>query len=129
MPAAAEVGDDEALASFVLESNKFKSDGAVDHRQLMPSNRHKNTSVFRIDGLQHADTVALGNAEVAVKRGKPGVLGWVLLRAGTVREVRPLTVIPKEPPPKHALVENWPPPEQWRTLALLLASKAQSVRV
>jgi hypothetical protein len=126
LPAA--VGDDEPLASYVLESNKFKQDG-IDHRQLMPSNKYGNASVFRTKGLGFAEAAAIGHKEVAVPRQKPGILGWAEVFAKVVRAALPLTVDRDEPPERHALIQGWPQQrEQQRTLALLLATKATVVK-
>jgi hypothetical protein len=121
------VGDDEAVVSFVLESNKFKGSG-VDHRQLMPSIRHGNTSVYRIAGLSEAQTAAAGHV-IALERPKPGILGWAELVVLAIRAAQPLRLNAAEPPPRHALIEGWPPAiEDKRTMAMALASKAKTVK-
>lgn len=121
MPLPEQVGDAELLASYVLESNKFKSDG-IDHRQLMPSKRYGNTSAFRIDGLSAVQSAAIGHTEVAMTRGKLGILGWAVLGVGAVRAAAPLTVARDEPPDRHAVIGAWPQQlHEQRTLALLLA--------
>jgi len=128
MPLPAQVGDHESLAFFVIESNKFKHDG-IDHRQLMPSNRYGNTSAFRIDGLALDEIASIGHDVVAIPRQKLGILGWAELIAKVVRSCPPLLVDSDEPPPRHALVHQWPEQkEQQRTLALVLASKAKIVK-
>lgn len=36
-----------------------------------------------------------------------------------------LTVVPQEPPPKHANIANWPPEkDEWKALALEMAASA-----
>ena len=127
MPLPPQVGDDELLANFVVESNKFKHDG-IDHRQLMPSKTHGNTSAFRSDGLEQTEVADLGHNEVAAPRQKRGILGWAEFLARTIRAVTPLTLSSDEPPPRHAVIEGWPQQqEQRRALAMLLASKATVV--
>ncbi len=75
MALPAVVDDDEPLVSYVLENSKFKADG-IDHRQLMPSNRYGNTSVFRREGLGEEETAALGHKE-STDAGTPPLLGEI----------------------------------------------------
>ncbi len=122
------VADDEFVVSFVLESNKFKP-GGLDHRQLLPSNKHGNTSVFRTADLNDGEIADTGHRLVALPRDKNGILGWAELVVRAVRALQPLEVIAKEPPPRHALIDQWPQAkEQQRTLAIHLASKAKVVK-
>ena len=80
-----DVSDDEAVVSFVLESSKFKSNG-IDHRQLMPSIKYGNTSVYRIEGLSESETAEAGHA-IALERPKPGILGWAELIVLAIRAI------------------------------------------
>jgi hypothetical protein len=127
MPWPGAIGADDYTATFILERNKFATDG-IDHRQLLPSNRYGNTSVFRIDGLSEDEIAQIGHGQVAPPRGKPGILGWAELQASDVRATAPLTIDPDEPPQRHALIQGWPlQPQDRRTLALALASKVRKV--
>jgi hypothetical protein len=127
MPWPGEIADGDSMATFIVENSKFTRDG-IDHRQLMPSNRYGNTSVFRIDGLGADEIAQVGHGEVALPRAKPGILGWAELQAADVRSTTPLTVNPDEPPSRHAVIESWPAqPQHRRTLALALASKVRAV--
>src|SRR6266478_8556777 len=81
------VGDDEEVASFVFESNKFKKD-ELDYRQLMQSRKYGNTSVYLIEGLTETETSDAGHA-IALVRSKPGILGWAILIAKAIRLLQP----------------------------------------
>ncbi len=123
------VGDDEEVASFVFESNKFKKD-QLDYRQLMPSRKYGNTSVYRIEGLTETETSDAGHA-IALVRSKPGILGWAILIAKAIRllQPHPLKLNAAEPPPRHAQIEGWPAAiEDQRTVAMDLASKTKVVK-
>lgn len=128
MALPAVVGDDEQVVSYVLEESKFKHDG-IDHRQLMPSRRYHNTSVFRTDGQELQEIANQGHNMVALPRPKPGILGWATLAARDIRITQPLTIRSDEPPDRHALIEGWPAGVQdQRAAAMRLASKAVVVR-
>jgi hypothetical protein len=124
------VDDHEEVASFVFESNKFKGDD-LDFRQLMPSKKFGNTSVYRTAGLNENETADAGHA-IALERPKPGILGWGVLVARAIRLISPSTPLSlnaDEPPPRHALIEGWPAAvQEQRTLAMNLASKAKVVK-
>lgn len=120
------VDDAEALANYIVESNKFKR-GSVDHRAYLPG-RDGERSVFRTDGLANEDVAALGQTNVAAARNKT-LLGWATIFAEIVRRAIPLTVRSDEPPPRHAVIESWPEAlEERRKLAMFLASKAETTK-
>jgi hypothetical protein len=118
-----DVDDAEEVASFVLESSKFKGSG-IDWRQLMPSRSHGNTSVHRIDGLSE-DEIADAGHVIALQRPKLGILGWGVLIAKAIRLLVPLSISAREPPPRHAQIEDWPAVEDQRALAMDLARTAK----
>jgi hypothetical protein len=121
-----EVADEEPLATFVIESNKIKADGI--HWQAFRPGRDSQRSVFRVKDLTNGQIAELGHEFVAKAQGK-SIIGWGVVGAGIVRAKPPLTVRDDPPPPKHAVIEGWPPaPEQQRTLAMHLASKATTFR-
>ncbi|MGO8977202.1 MAG: hypothetical protein ACLP0B_09885 [Steroidobacteraceae bacterium] len=121
------VDEHEEVASFVFESNKFKGND-LDFRQLMPSKRFGNTSVYRTVGLSETETADAGHA-IALERPKPGILGWGVLIARAIRLISPLSINAAEPPPRHALIEGWPAAvQEQRALAMNLASKATVIK-
>lgn len=121
------IADDEPLANFILESNKFTKDG-VSWRQYMPCGTPCNRSVFRIGDLTKVETGRLGQTFVADARGK-ALLGWGQFAAQIVSQVRPLALRADEPPIRHAIIENWPDArDKQMELAQLLASEADPIR-
>jgi hypothetical protein len=72
----------------------------------------------------------LGRVFVAQPRDKPAVLGWGRIAAGVVRRIGALLARADEPPPRHAVKENWPPDiEQRRALAIELASETAATKL
>lgn len=126
MPLSAIVDDHEEVASFVFESSKIKGND-LDFRQLMPSKRYGNTSVYRTVGLSENETADAGHA-IALERPKPGILGWGILVARAIRLIPPLSINAAEPPPRHAQIEGWPAVQEQRALAMNLASKAKVIK-
>jgi hypothetical protein len=127
MTLLAEILDDEAVVSFIVESSKIK-DGEVDHRQFLPSRKYGNHSLYRTVGATEVETAAAGHA-IALARQKPGIHGWAAFVAKAIRSFPPLTLRSDEPPPRHALIEGWPQALQdQRTLAIQLASQARFVQ-
>jgi len=120
--------DEEELANFILESNKFKKDGGIDWRAFRPNRKDGQRSVYRVEGLAN-DIIALHGRVFVGSPNDKQILGWALITAGVVRAAVPLTVRADPPPPRHAAIESWPDAEQeQRTLAILLASKAKAVQ-
>ena len=120
------VVDDEPLANFVLEENKFKPDG-VHWRAFRPGSDGER-SVFRVQDLCDEYIAATGQAFVGNLRDKQ-ILGWARLSASAVRAGTPLLARPDVPPPRHAVIVGWPSEkERQKALAMLLASRATARR-
>ena len=116
-----EVADEEQIANFVLESNKFRSDGSVHPNAFRPG-RDGERSVMRINGLSTEYVAATGQAFVGNLRDKK-ILGWGELNVGAVRGSRALEVLSDVPPPRHALIKGWPSErDKQDALTLFLAS-------
>lgn len=116
----------EILANYVVESNKIKSTG-VDHRAFLPG-KDGERSLFRIDGLCTEYVAATGQAFVGNLRDRK-ILGWAALRAADVSVLNPLRLRADEPPPRHAVIDNWPTElDEQRKLALELARVSQCFR-
>jgi hypothetical protein len=128
MTLPADVLDDEAVVSFIVESSKIIKDCEVDHRQFLPSKKYGNHSVYRTAGASEIETAAAGHA-IALQRPKPGIHGWAAFVVKAIRSFPPLTLRSAEPPPRHALIEGWPQaPQDQRTLAIQLANQARFVK-
>jgi len=130
-----QVADAEQLTNFILESNKFTTElvngvavTKVHYKAFFSTKPHEQ-SVFRMNGLQDDVVEALGRTFVGLQREKP-IYGWGRVSAGTVRETVPLAVRADEPPPRHAVIHNWPADvEHRRTLAIQLASEAVATKL
>jgi hypothetical protein len=132
-----QVADDELLTNFVLESNKFRKEAiagggsrdVIYYKAFLPKLSSSEQSVFRMDGVSDDTVRELGRVFVAQPRDK-SLLGWARIAAGVVRCIAALVVRADEPPPRHALIENWPPDiEQRRAIAIELASEAAATRL
>lgn len=138
MPCLSEDIDDiEQLTNYVVESNKFRSDKSssgdtrdvLHFKAFLPDNSGER-SVFRMDGLDHGTVVEWGRVFVAQPRDKSRILGWGRIPAGIVRRQRPLRVRADEPPPRHAVIDQWPSDiEQSRALAMELASASVATKL
>jgi hypothetical protein len=122
-----EVAEQEQIANFILESNKFRPDGSVHPNAFRPS-KDGERSVMRVDGLSREYVAATGQAFVGNYRDKK-ILGWGQLRVGDVRSSNVLRVEADRPPPRHALILGWPPKrDKQDALTLFLASLTQPHR-
>lgn len=122
----AEIDPAEELANFIVESSKIKATG-VDHRAFLPGGDGER-SVFRIGGLCQEYIAAYGQAFVGNARDKK-ILGWATVQAAAVSGLVPLRLRADEPPPRHAVIDQWPTePQQKRLLAMELAKAATCVR-
>jgi hypothetical protein len=130
------VDDAEELTNFVIESNKFRKEalptgGTKDvlHYKAFMCDKGGERSVFRMGGLAHNVIVEWGRVFVALQRDK-SLLGWGQIPAGTVRQVTSLRVRSDEPPPRHAVIDQWPIDiEQSRALALVLAASQSAATI
>lgn len=133
---AENIDDAEQLTNYVVESNKFKTDvlpsgGTRDvlHFRAFLPDKCGERSVFRMDGLDHNTVIEWGRVFVAQPRCK-SILGWGRIPAGAVRRQQPLQIRADEPPPRHAVIDQWPTEiEHARTLAMELASAAAATKL
>jgi hypothetical protein len=122
-----EIADTESLAIFVYDSGKMKTDG-VHWRALLPS-RDGERSLFRVDELSEPQIAEIGRSEAAENRDGQRLQGWARLVAREVRTHPPLELKADEPPPRHAVIRNWPAELQDRNrLAMALADVASTYR-
>ena len=134
---SAQIDDGEYLTNFVLESNKFKSEKlasgggvrVVVHYKAFEPEKTGERSVFRMDGLDKDAIAELGRTFVGQPREKP-IYGWGRIKAVAVRRAVPLQVRADEPPPRHAVIDTWPPEvEHARALMMELASEAEPTKL
>jgi hypothetical protein len=121
-----DVGDDEDLARFLVQSNQFNAT-SVKPSAFLPNPRDRETSVSRhgrepLDRLWPLGLPAAGNRPL---------YGAAFVKAADVRAAQ-LGVSAAEPPDRHAVIGGWPwyesdPAEQkarQKERALILASLA-----
>jgi hypothetical protein len=117
---------DEVVARYLTQSNHFTaSTGRVSMRAFLPEGQPNayETSVFRVQELTETQIWNTGDEYVAIPRGKP-VYARAELAVKTITNMR-LRVISAEPPPRHAVIVNWPAAKDERmSLAQLLAADA-----
>jgi len=99
------IDDEEDLARFLTQSNQFNSI-MVKPSAFLPDHKARETSISRhghtpLERLWEIGLVAAGNRKL---------YGAALFKARDVRTVQ-LEVIADEPPPRHAVIKNWPWPE------------------
>lgn len=117
------IADGESLAVFILDSNKLKADGA-HWRAFLPGDDGER-SVFRIDNVTRDEVVAIGLEHVANPVQRP-LRGWAQFLAAVAR-LQPVTLMAIEPPPRHAVIKDWPPePEKRKVIAMVLADAADT---
>jgi hypothetical protein len=112
----------DPLARFIYSSSHFSPiNNRVKHNAFMPAADSK-TSVFRTKDLSESATWAIGEgvrAQTLHARGD--------IVAADVSKAS-LTVVPSEPPPRHANIENWPAEKSAQKLkAIELANAAKLV--
>ena len=96
------VDDEEDLARFLTQSNHFNTE-VVKPAALLPSPKTRETSVFRHGPSPLSILWAIGLEAV----GTRPLYGAAIFKAAVVRAAL-LTVEPKEPPPRHAVILEWP---------------------
>lgn len=97
----------EIAARFILSRSHYRSSNLrVKPIALEPSGEDRSTSVFRIVGLSEPQIWRLGSTFVAEPR-KRNIHARAEL---TVESIQALTLVitPSEPPPRHALIRDWP---------------------
>jgi len=105
----------------------------VKFRAFLPPPDEVALSVSRLDGLSEADIWQLGDDHVAAAGART-----IHARANFSPEILPdirangstLSIVPDEPPPRHANVIGWPPNEQKgirKVLAQQLAARTSIV--
>lgn len=115
----------DPLARFIYSSSHIRRETkSVKHNAFMPAADNK-TSVFRTKELSEAETWAIGE-EVAERR-KQTLHARGDIVAADVSKVN-LRVVPSEPPPHHANIEDWPDEKSAQKLkAIDLADAAKLV--
>ena len=128
----APISDSERLSRYVTNEGHFNvSKDQVHFRAFLPSPKDDELSIMRTDSLGEPQVWTLGVTAVGEPSGRT-----ILARAdffapdvrGSFIEAWRLTVIPDEPPLRHALIKGWPPREQTeirKSLAQQLRAKAR----
>ena len=120
------VDDREDLARFLIQSNQFNAT-VVKPSAFLPNPKDRETSVSR-HGKVPADALwELGQMAAGARK----LYGAAVFKAQAVRELK-LEVLADEPPPRHAVICNWPwiaddrelQKAKQKELALVLASAA-----
>lgn len=116
-------GDNELLARYIFESNKYSTEKNVVKPGAFLPNRNGQTSVFSIQGLEEQEVWEIGES-VATNRQK------TLKARADIDLIKVtnnnLSVVDDEPPPRHANIVGWrdDKPEQ-QLIALELVEDAQ----
>ena len=126
------VTDTERLSRYVTFREHFSvTKNQVHFRAFLPPNRDTDLSIMRTEGLEEGDVWTLGDAVAAPSGRTVYARGDFLaphVRAVFVDSWR-LSVRPDDDPPKHALIEGWPPhedaPEIRKSLAQQLRAKSK----
>jgi hypothetical protein len=123
------VADEESLARFLTQKDQYKRMPDVILAKapaFLPYPKYKNTSVFRKD----RNVPELQQIWDAGNLSGRSLKGIAFLQARDVRRAR-LEVMPEEPPPAHANIEQWPwfenDPYMQKSEQLELASQLASV--
>ena len=116
---------EDPLARFIYSKSHFSRDNnRVKHNAFMPGPDSK-TSVFRTKDLNEAATWAIGEGVAQKREQTLHARGDIL--AADVSKAN-LTLVPSEPPPRHANIENWPAEKDAQMLkAIELADTAKLV--
>jgi len=126
------VAGDEPLARFLTSRSLFNS-AMVKPAAYMPSPKDGNTSVFRHGAEPQKSLLEIAATHVVGERTLHGV---AICTAQQVRASE-LSVVPQEPPPRHANITGWPvvandpvqTKAQQKERALLIAQGAVLIRV
>ncbi len=91
-------------------------------------NKNCEVSVFRISDVTDAEIWVIGECEVVPKRGKP-IKGRADILTSDIQK-HGLSVVPKEPPPKHANIIHWKDTKEAnQAIAIELAAAATFVKL
>lgn len=98
------IAEEEDLTRFLTQSGHYsRSKCVVKYSAFMPSASPVETSVYRTGRDPIEDLWRLG----AAVAGTRSLHGAAVLKARAVY-LAGLTAVPAEPPPRHAVVANWP---------------------
>lgn len=98
------VADDEPLARFLKSSSWYNTFGAKPVA-FLPNSNNGETSVFRHGETPEEPLWAIGQS--IVSGSSRNIHGVAFVAAGDVRS-ETLGVTAKEPPERHANIDNWP---------------------
>jgi hypothetical protein len=115
----------DPLARFIFSDRHFDPNkDRVKHNAFMPG-RDGKTSVFRTKDLNEAATWAIGEVIAQISQRTLHARGDIV--AVDVSKAN-LALVPSEPPPRHADIENWPAEKEAQILkAIELAEAAELV--
>lgn len=114
----------EVVSRYILSKNHFRStDHSVKHHAFEPPKHNKSLSVFRIQGLPEDHVWQLGFIHVATPQNRNlHARADVAVRVITRLNLR---ILPKEPPPRHANIIDWPDEKHLRiSIAQQLAAES-----
>lgn len=97
---------DELITVFATHKSDFRDCGTARHNPFMPSNKHGNTSCFRIINLQASDIWNIATNHVLNDKIK-NVYGRFDFVSQIVYGQR-LTFDPNNEPERHANIIDWP---------------------
>lgn len=116
----------EPLARYIFQKGHFSSShGRVKYGAFMPAPNNRETSVYRISGLNDTEIWDIGNNFVSKLRsipllGRADILTSKVLNKGL--KVKPAP----EPHPRHANITDWPEKSsEQKLVAIELADMAQ----
>jgi hypothetical protein len=124
-PGGVSIEAEDPLARFIYSSSHISRENKrIKHNAFMPAADGK-TSIFRTKGLEEGDTWAIGE-EVAAKRSQTLHARGDIVAADVFKAK--LRIVPSEPPPRHANIEDWPAEKSAQKLiAIDLAETAKLV--
>lgn len=100
------INSNEVVARYLLSSSDYSvNNSRVKSRALEPSPSDQCTSVFRIDGLTENEIWDMGTRFVAEARARR-VHARADIVVSNILNLK-LSILPKEPPVRHALISGW----------------------
>lgn len=98
---------EEVTARFILSRSHFAtSDRRVKARAFEPAPNDRTTSVFRTTGLRNAQVWEIGSIYVADPQDR-NIHARAEVSVRSIQSLQ-LVVTPREPPPRHAIIQDWP---------------------